>query len=299
MAAVLGIVIVFLIVVALIQIARNTTNQLLQEKPEDVVRIATYNVHYIRAGVISGPWSVGDWERRKQPITEAVSALDADIIAFQEMESFARGNAGENNLTRSWLLKTNPEFTAGAVGDSKVFPSTQPIFYRSEMFELVEQGWFFFSETPDVVYSRTYNGSYPAFASWIQLKEKATNKIFRVVNIHVDFSSRSNRFQSIDLVTKRIAPWQEAGEDVLVVGDFNARLGSKTHEMIERTGLQFAPVVASTYHFNRGLHLFGAIDHVAYPSTFKISGKPVVVQKKFNNEWPTDHYPVVVDLQWK
>jgi len=41
--------------------------------------------------------------------------------------------------------------------------------------------------------------------------------------------------------------------------------------------LQFAPVVASIYHFNGGLDLFGAIDRIAHLNTFEISGEPIVV----------------------
>lgn len=139
------------------------------------------NVHYIIDRPGTGRWFVDGWEARKDSLSEAVGTIDADIIGFQEMETFSGRNVSDTNLTLDWLLKTHPQYTAGAVGNPTVFPSTQPIFFRSDRFTLLDQGWFFFSKTPEKIYSRTFNGSYPAFASWVELKETKTNKIFKVV----------------------------------------------------------------------------------------------------------------------
>lgn len=37
--------------------------------------------------------------------------MNADVIGFQEMESFARGSEGEINLTLDWLLANNGQQT--------------------------------------------------------------------------------------------------------------------------------------------------------------------------------------------
>jgi len=279
------------------QTYKNTNRVALHEKQKDVLRVATYNVHYIRAGVQTGPWSVSDWDRRKEPMSLAIQKIDADIIGFQEMESFSRDDADNKNLTRDYLLQKNPRYSAGAIGDTQDFPSTQPIFYNTEKFKLLDQGWFFFSDTPDSIYSRTFNGSYPAFASWIQIQNNETDNVLRVVNIHTDFASSENRTKSIELVASRVRPWIQNNETVLVMGDFNARLGSSLHKIIEEEGLVFSPIRSATYHFNKGLNLFGAIDHVAFSKELEIVSEPVVLQEKFAGEWPTDHYPVVVDFK--
>ena len=127
--------------------------------PPDTLRIATHNVHYIWLERAEGPWSVGDWEARKGAMDAAFKALDADLVGFQEMESFGRSSDPNTNLARDWLLDQNPGYAAAASGDARSFPSTQPILYRTDRLELLEQGWFFFSDTPDVIYSRTFNGS--------------------------------------------------------------------------------------------------------------------------------------------
>lgn len=260
------------------------------------LRVATYNVHYIVATRNTGAWSLADWERRKRPLDLAFKKIEADVIGFQEMESFSSGSASSLNLTLDWLLKHNPDYSAAATGIPAEFPSTQPILYRKSRLNVLDQGWFFFSETPDVIYSPTFNGSYPAFASWSEFEDKATGAVFRVVNIHTDFSSWTNRRKSIELVKERIAPWIAARETLFVIGDFNARSGSPTLRILEEAGVRFPVVEGSTYHFNRGINLFGAIDHIGLYGGAAPLGEPVVLRDKFEGEWPTDHYPVTLDV---
>ena len=242
-------------------------------RAEGSLRVATWNVHYIRLGVGGGRWSVGDWERRKAPMDDAFKATLADVMAFQEMESFARGSDGSVNLARDFLLAANPGYAAAANGDWREFPSTQPIFYRKDRLRLLDQGWFFFSETPDVIYSRTFDGSWPAFASWAQFETREGRR-FHVFNVHFEYRSRSNRRLSAELVRDRIAPLIAAGEHVLLVGDVNDRAGSRPVTILEEAGLTFAPVAGSTFHFNRGINLFGAIDHLAASAGIALAQGP-------------------------
>jgi endonuclease/exonuclease/phosphatase family metal-dependent hydrolase len=263
--------------------------------PPGVIRIATHNVHYIDLTESDGPWSRADWETRKDALDAAFKAMEADIVAFQEMESFRGGSDGGVNLARDFLLERNPEYAAAASGDWREFPSTQPIFYRTDRFRLVDQGWFFFSATPDVIYSRTFNGSWPAFASWAEFAPVEGGPSFRVVNVHFEYRSASNRLLSAALVRDRIAPVIAEGTPVFLVGDINARWRSPTADRLAEAGIVFAPVEGSTYHFDRGLNLFFAIDHIGATRDLIRVGGPVVLRERFGGEWPSDHYPVFAD----
>jgi endonuclease/exonuclease/phosphatase family metal-dependent hydrolase len=286
-----------LALVACAQIYRNSGNEELPKADPQALRVGTYNVHYILARSETGPWSLADWGRRKEPLDQAFKFIDADLVAFQEMESHSGPEETQVNLKLDFLLANNTAYAPAASGDPAVFPNTQPILYRKERLEMMDQGWFFFSETPDVIYSRTFNGSFPAYATWAAFRDTRTGAAFRVVNIHTDFASRSNRLQSVALVAERIGPWIEAGETVLVVGDLNGLHGSRTLEVIEEVGVTFAPVRGATYHLNRGLNLFGAIDHIGWAGDVSMASAPIVVRRKFSGEWPTDHYPLVIDLE--
>ena len=265
--------------------------------PDGALRVASYNIHYIDLRHQTGDWSVGDWERRKGPLDQAFKALDADIVAFQEMESFAGGNDGGTNLARDWLASQNTEYAVAAGGDWRTFPSTQPIFYRRDRLKALDQGWFFFSDTPDVLYSRSFDGGHPAFASWAAFRERATGVEVTVVNVHFDYASGANRVRSAELVVERITPWIEAGRTVVLAGDLNAMTGWKAHAILDGAGLDFVPVTGSTYHFDRGLHLLGAIDHIASAGAIAPVGNAQVLRSRIDGEWPSDHYPVVADFR--
>ncbi|MEM9969758.1 MAG: endonuclease [Pseudomonadota bacterium] len=281
---------------ALVQHLRLSTSADLPPQPDGTVRVASWNVHYIILGQKEGRWGLSGWEERKGPMDAGFKALQADIVAFQEMESFARGSSNDVNLARDWLLENNPAYTVAATGPAATFPNTQPMLYRPDRFEVLDQGWFFFSTTPDAIYSRTFNGSFPAFASWAEFRETATDAVFRIVNIHTDAFSHSNRVQSIELVAERVSPWIAAGQTVLVVGDLNGLNGSSLHRRLGEVGVRFEDVPYATFHLDRGLHLFGAIDHIGTSGSAAIAAGPHVLQRQYDGVWPTDHHPVVADV---
>ena len=56
-----------------------TPGQPLPPRAAETLRIASYNVHFIRADLAEGPWSLADWEGRKHGLDAAFKALDADL----------------------------------------------------------------------------------------------------------------------------------------------------------------------------------------------------------------------------
>ena len=264
--------------------------------PEGALRIATHNVHYIDLRAEEGPWSVTGWEQRRGALAAAFEALAADAVAFQEMETFGGGSASRDNLALDWLLDRNPAYAAAAAGDPAAFPSTQPILYRRERLAVLDEGWFFFSETPGALYSRGFDGAPPSFASWARFRDREGGAAFALLNVHLDAGSWKNRRHSAELVAAFAADRMAAGEAVLLAGDLNARAGSPTLEILAAAGLTFAPVPGATFHLDRGLHLFGAIDHLAHGPGAQPLGPLAVLRERYDGEWPSDHHPVVGDF---
>ncbi|SDE82268.1 endonuclease/exonuclease/phosphatase family protein [Limimaricola pyoseonensis] len=260
------------------------------------LRLATHNVHYIDLRAEDGPWSRAGWEARKTALDSAFKALGADLVAYQEMESFAGGSANRDNLALDWLLGRNPGYAAAATGDPARFPSTQPILYRRDRLEPLDQGWFFFSDTPDRLYARGFDGAPPSFASWAGFRDRDTGARFTLFNVHFDHGSWQNRRGAAELLAERARARIAQGETVLVAGDLNARAGSETLAILEAAGLRFAAVPGATFHFNRGLNLFGAIDHLGHGPGIGPLSAPTVLRKRFDGAWPSDHYPVAAEF---
>ncbi len=268
-----------------------TTAQLQTSDSSLVLSVGSFNIHYVSPRRPKLPW-----DERRDAVAEAVNELDADIIGFQEMETFIGRGERSENIQLQWVLEHSPQYSAAAVGDPALYPSTQPILYRSDLFEPLDQGFFFFSETPDEIYSRPWDPSFDSFASWVLFQNLETEQSFRVVNVHFDHSSKVNRHNSAQLVANRIAPWLSAREAVIVLGDFNALTWFKPISILKSVGLEVADTNGSTFHFNRGLNLFPAIDHVLY-SGFEENGKTLRLNKQYQGVWPSDHYPISVVLE--
>jgi len=258
---------------------------------DNSIRFASFNIHYVAAGQTKL-----NWDNRKQAVIDALEDLQADIIAFQEMETFAGGSFNTENRQLDWITQHLPQYSAGAYGDARIYPNTQPILFRSDRFEQQQQGFFFFSDTPEVIYSRTFNGSWPAFCSWSVLIDRHDNREYYVFNVHFEYRSMSNRSKSATLVASRIAPLVAAGKAVVLLGDTNAFSFLPTTKTLKKIPLNLAPPTGSTFHFNRGLRLLPAIDHVFFSTGLLQSGVTHRLLKHYEGVWPSDHYPVAVDL---
>jgi len=257
----------------------------------DEFTLLSFNIHYMspnQAGMA--------WEGRKDAVAAVLKEADADIMAFQEMETFVRGDFGDQNLQRDWVAERFPGFGISANGDPSAYPSTQPIFYRLERFEALEQGFFFFSDTPELIYSRSWDGRFPAFCSWARLRDKRTGRSFYLYNLHLDHASLGNRIKAARLVAQRIAQREGKEDAVLVAGDFNALAAFRPPRIVAAAGLTLAPRDGSTFHFNRGIGIMPAIDHVLYSKEFSHL-ETRTLRRRYDGVWPSDHYPVLVRLK--
>lgn len=250
-------------------------------------RAATFNIGYI-----VDPSGLPKWEARRDAVTHVLKTMDADIIGFQEMETFSGGKFNNINRQRDWILQTVPGYRAAAVGDPKVFPSTQPILYRPDRFDLVDQGWFYFSTTPDIIYSRSFDGGFDYYTSTARFRERASSEMLTVFNVHTDIRSGGNRRKATRMVAERAKLLIEAGERVIVLGDFNALWFQRNVTRIEDSGLTGTRLAGASFHFGTGIGLWPAIDHIFHGAGIERLGKAVIHRDKSGGALPSDHYPV-------
>jgi endonuclease/exonuclease/phosphatase family metal-dependent hydrolase len=268
-----------------------TSEGLTEDKADAAFRVASFNIHYILDGKID-PEGPVKWEQRRDAVSGMLVEVDADIVAFQEMETFAGGKFNKENKQLDWILSTVPGYKAAAVGDPSQFPSTQPILYRAERFKLVDQGWFYFSETPDKLFSASFDGGFDHYASTARLKDRQTGHTVTIINVHTDIRSFTNRRGATRVIAERVKTLQSKGERVIVLGDFNATSGSANITNLTNLGLKNTGLVRPTYHFGRGLGIWPAIDHILHGSGIEQLEAARIHQYRLNGVYPSDHYPI-------
>lgn len=254
--------------------------------------LASFNVHYLAPGQDDLRWS-----DRREAVVRVIEEMDAEVLAFQEMETFAGGHYNTENRQLDWVRRHFPRYAVGAYGDAADFPITQPILFDRQRFELLDQGWFFYSDTPEQIYSRTFNGSYPAFTTWVLLREKSTGRRLRVVNNHLDYSSGHNRRRSAQLIVERLA--QMTGDEaVVLVGDFNVPAFWPPMGRFKAAGFELLEPDGATFHFNRGWSLVPAIDHILIGPGLIAEAPLQRFDRAYDGVYPSDHYPVRVALSF-
>lgn len=97
----------------------------------------------------------------------------------------------------------------------------QEIFYRSDRYELLENGGFWLSDTPEAA-SKLDTSKSRRTCTWVLLKDKLTEQTLFVCNVHLDTKSNATRLAQLEILYQRIGSYMEQYPTVFC-GDFNAR----------------------------------------------------------------------------
>lgn len=175
------------------------------------------------------------------------------------------------------------------------------IFYLKDKYELVNSGFFWLSETPDVP-SLGWDAACNRITSYAILKDKSTGFTYAHFNTHLDHVGNIAQAESIALISAKIA---EIAPDIPVVltGDFNFSEGTYNYDTILKTGLKDTKYMAAEYDDHATYHGY----HVIMPNTKPIDYVFVngycssVKSSKINSDFThhilaSDHFPLTVEL---
>jgi endonuclease/exonuclease/phosphatase family metal-dependent hydrolase len=139
---------------------------------------------------------------------------DADVVGIQE---------GLDQQLKD-IEAAVPGYTRVGVGrdDGKTKGEYSAIYYRTSRFDLDASGTFWFSDTPEVVGSKTWGNDLPRICTWAHLVEKTTGYGFYQFNVHLDAYVQVAREKSAVLLMQRFVARPVAADPAIVTGDFNA-----------------------------------------------------------------------------
>ncbi len=179
------------------------------------VRVGTYNLRVSNADVNS----TNAWKNRRGDVGALLRKLDLDVVGFQEVLP----------TQLEFLRKAFPEcavsgfFTNGA----KKVATQNPILFRKERFDLLKEGVFWLSETPEVPNSKSWKTAYARCCSWVILADRKSGATLCFANVHTDHISRLAREKGMEVVLDRLDETAPKGASVILVGDHNCRENAK------------------------------------------------------------------------
>ncbi len=241
------------------------------------VKVMSYNIRHTGEAKDTG---VKHWDARKFATINMIRTETPDVIGMQEVRADQK----------EFLIAELPEYQG--VMESKT--NTKFIMFRKDRFELLDQGNFWLSETPDVP-SKGWGSTSERATLWVKLKELKTGKIFFVFNTHLDVTSKEARIKGSAMCCERME--QICGKDAVqfIIGDMNS---SEEEVLGNFEGyLKDARKTSRKSNFEPTYNGFGktkvsiVIDHIYY-----LNAKPVRFQlmdgKDYGVEFISDHYPI-------
>lgn len=262
---------------------------LLNENPrENEVRIMSCNLRCLN------PLDYGkkSWFYRADLIVKSIEKEQPGIIGFQEATKWQYG----------YLCDTMKGYDSIITYRDDAFNSEGcPVFYRTDLYTLIDKGSFWLSETPEVM-SKDWDAACYRICSYAILKDNATEKEFVVFNAHLDHVSDTARINGIQVVLNKIAEFGSL--PAVLMGDLNAKEDSETYKSATENFLdskyQIENTVKSCTYQNFGKELDAdCIDYVMISKTgFKVNSYQVIT-KTYDGVYTSDHFPLSVSLSFE
>lgn len=255
------------------------------------MRVATYNLRYDNVND-----SGNRWNDRYPVISSLVQFYDFDIFGTQEGLQHQLENLGTSLPAYAWY----------GVGrdDGNTKGEHAAIFFKKDKFTVLQKGDFWLSETPDKP-GPGWDAHLNRVCSWIQFREIKTKKKFYFFNVHFDHQGINARKESSKLILAKIKAIA-GNAPVIFTGDLNGGQDSDWYVTLANSGLlkDTYKQAAHPYANNGSFNSFGAnlatnqiIDHIFTTAGF-ITTKWGILTDSYHGKFPSDHFPVMADIQW-
>lgn len=259
-----------------------------QQNPE--IKVASYNLR-----MDTPRDSMNAWPHRKEKVKALIQYHDFDIIGTQE---------GYIHQLNGLLEMPGFAFVGAGRDDGKSAGEHSAIFYKTGLFEVVDSGNFWLSETPDKPGLGWDATCCNRIASWALFKDKRSNKEFYVFNAHFDHQGVVARQESGKLMVKKIQEIAKT-KPVICTGDFNST--PDTEQIIAMSALlndsrsvtkmpPYGPVgTSNSFRFTAPMK--NRIDYVFVSKDFEVL-KYAVLTDALDQRYPSDHLPVVATVHF-
>ena len=185
------------------------------------------------------------------------------------------------------------------------------ILYDRRRLTLLDQGWFWLSDTPTVPGSMTWGNRYPRIATWARFADRRSGAPFTVFNTHWDHESQVARERGARLILERIAARAATEDPVLLIGDFNVGEDNPAFQVLiaVRGSAPLAPGLVDTFravhpsateqigtfHAFRGDRDGAKVDAVLASRQWQVKDAGIVHASE-NGRYPSDHFPVTATV---
>ena len=250
--------------------------------------ICKYNDSILKA-MSFNVWVSGKTAERNERVVSMVLKYLPDTVGFQEVDPvwLATLNAG---------LKDQYAF----VGEGRNGGNSgeyNPIFYKKEVFNLIDSGTRWLSETPDKV-SKVEESSLNRIYTYALLERKSDGKRIMVVNTHFDHTSAAAREKQAKILVEYLKTVTDY--PIVLTGDFNCDSSSAAYSTIIKAGVSNSSDIADKRINNVATFTnYGSSNKIIDFAFVSPKGIAVttyrVCNEEINGDYPSDHHPVLIE----
>lgn len=257
------------------------------------INVMTFNIRYNTAN--DGEHA---WPNRKENVASVIRFHEADIVGMQEA---LRGQIDD-------LQNLLPGYSWIGVGrdDGENRGEFSPIFYKQDRFEILNNGTFWLSETPEIVGSKSWDAAITRIANWVVLEDLQSREQFLMLNTHFDHRGELARTNSAMLIAERVNELS-GGRPVIITGDFNVPPSANAYSTMTKVFADsyfksFAPPHGPEGTF--GGFVVGAatnerrIDYVFVSESVEVL-RYAALSDQWNGSYPSDHLPVLTEVKFE
>jgi len=261
-----------------------------------------------------------EWKARLPMTKQTIARHDPDLIGVQELSRLVSETHEIDDLTQpeniygevSYHFNAKDEMTDLGKAFEQDYPDAT-ILYRKSRFDVLSQGQFWLSPTPDVAFSFGFaknGGSFFRLIVWAKLHDKIANRDFYFATTHFDNNSPSQEL-SAPLALQRFEP--KAKElPIIFNGDFNSTPANKAYVILNKgvdgKGFAFANAfdLAKTWRITTNREPVPAYDLTQRIDHFWLAGAEFTVPWFKVDLWgyganlqkPSDHDAMITAIAW-
>ena len=231
------------------------------------------------------------WETRKPLAVRMLREQQPDVIGLQELVK----------AQADYLARELPQYAwFGRGREADGGGEHMGVFYRKDRLKVIESGDFWLSDTPDVAGSITWGHPHPRMVTWALFEQRSDGRRFYLFNTHLPYRDEDEaaRLKGAQAIARHLATLPD-DVPVVLTGDFNTTPDSDAHAVLAGT-LQDAWTTAprvegidATFHGFTG-KADRRIDWIFVRGAQLESITSVTT--RWNNRYPSDHFPLVATL---
>ena len=270
--------------------------------------MATYNIRNDNQSDFNNG---NGWVTRRDYVCQLILFHGFDIFGTQE---------GKYNQLED-MKERLPGYDYIGVGrdDGKQGGEYAAIFYRTDMFEVLDHGDFWLSpitDRPNV----GWDAALPRICTWGKFRMKDSGFTFIYYNLHMDHIGVQARSESAKLILKRVTENPEK-LPAMLSGDFNIDQNNESFKLIDNSGIMSDSYRIADYKYitNGTYNAFSPasptqadrIDHIFLTKDFHVNKYGVLTDVYYSESTdaegnktqiarcPSDHFPVMITVDVK